>query len=113
MQPGGEAEQAFEAPMMREFNEQIIPGLSEQFAGMGSGGLNSSSFRNAAVNAGQSLSERLAQMRQGLRMQGAQGIQGMMGTAFSPTQSNVFMPGIMPSIVGALGRGIGGAFGGF
>src|SRR6187549_2417597 len=28
---------AFAAPSMRQYNEQIVPGLSEQFAGMGSG----------------------------------------------------------------------------
>jgi len=50
---------AFMAPQMRQFNEQIIPGLSEQFAGMGSGALSSSGFRNAAVSAGTDLSERL------------------------------------------------------
>ena len=31
--------QSFAAPAMRQFNEEIIPGLSEQFAGMGAGGL--------------------------------------------------------------------------
>src|ERR1051326_4068680 len=57
--PSGQAFSAFQAPEMRRFNEEIIPGISEQFAGMGSGGLSSSGFRNAAVNAGTDLSERL------------------------------------------------------
>ena len=65
---------AFAAPEMRRFNEDIIPGLSEQFAGMGSGGLSSSGFRNAAVNAGTDLSERLGSIRAGLRQQSAQGL---------------------------------------
>ena len=64
---------AFARPEMRNFNENIIPGLSEQFAGMGSGGLSSSGFRNAAINAGTDLSERLGAIRANLRMQGAQG----------------------------------------
>jgi hypothetical protein len=58
------------APEQRRFNEDIIPGLSEQFAGMGSGGLDSSGFRNAAVGAGTDLSERLGAIRANLRMHG-------------------------------------------
>lgn len=65
------AMQAFEAPEQRRFNEQIIPDLAEQFAGMGAGGLSSSGFRNAAVGAGTDLSERLASMRAGLRQNAA------------------------------------------
>jgi hypothetical protein len=65
---------AFANPEIRRFNEQTIPGLSEQFAGMGSGGLDSSGFRNAAVNAGTDLSERLAKIRADLRSQSAQGL---------------------------------------
>ena len=72
-----QAFQNFAAPAMRQFNEEIIPGVSEQFAGMGAGGLSSSSFRNAAVNEGQSLAERLASLREGLRQQGAQGLQNI------------------------------------
>ncbi len=67
----------FAAPEMRRFNEQTIPGLSEQFAGMGSGGLSSSGFRNAAVGAGADLSERLGAIRAGLKNQAAQGLQNM------------------------------------
>ncbi len=65
---------AMQAPEMRRFNEDIIPGLSEQFAGMGSGGLSSSGFRNAAVNAGTDLSERLGAIR---AQQGAAGLMGL------------------------------------
>lgn len=84
---------AFAAPEMRQFNEETIPGLSEQFAGFGSGGLNSSGFRNAAVNAGTSLQERLAAIRAGLRQQGAQGLnsigQQALGTQFT---GNMYRP---------------------
>lgn len=69
--------QSMFAPEMRRFNEQIIPDLAEQFAGMGSGGLSSSGFRNAAVNAGTDLSERLGAIRAQLRQQGAQGLMGL------------------------------------
>src|ERR1700726_656085 len=33
---------AFAAPQLRQYNQDIVPGLSEQFAGMGAGGLSSS-----------------------------------------------------------------------
>jgi hypothetical protein len=69
--------QAFAAPEMRKFHEEIVPGLSEQFAGMGAGGLSSSGFRNAAVGAGTDLAERLGAIRAGLRQQGAQGLQNI------------------------------------
>jgi len=69
--------QSFAAPQMRKFNEDIIPGLAEQFAGFGSGGLSSSGFRNATVNAGTDLAERLGAIRANLRQQGAQGLQNI------------------------------------
>lgn len=81
--------QAFTAPEMRNFNEQIIPGLSEQFAGMGSGGLSSSGFRNAAVSAGTDLSERLGAIRANLRQQGAQGLERIHQSALDPRSQNM------------------------
>jgi len=68
---------AFAAPELRRFREDIIPGLSEQFAGMGAGGLDSSGFRNAAVGAGTDLAERLGAIRAQLRQAGAAGLQGI------------------------------------
>lgn len=98
---------AFMAPEMRRFNEQIIPGLSEQFAGMGSGALSSSGFRNAAVGAGTDLSERLGALRAQLRQQGAQGLQGLAQGALQPTVENVYeapTPGFMENALGGLTR---------
>lgn len=66
--------QSMFAPEQRRFREQIIPDLAEQFAGMGSGGLSSSGFRNASINAGTDLSERLGAIRANLRAQGAAGL---------------------------------------
>jgi len=82
--------QAFQAPEMRRFREETIPGISEQFAGMGSGGLSSSGFRNAAVGAGTDLSERLGQIRANLRMQGAQGLMNIGNTGLSRQTENVY-----------------------
>jgi hypothetical protein len=101
------------APEMRKFNEEVIPGLSEQFAGMGSGGLSSSGFRNAAINAGTDLSERLGAMRAQLRQQGAQGLQNMtqfgLGTGFN---ENIHRPETFGAVGGFLegaGKGVGQA----
>lgn len=77
------------APETRRFNEDIIPGLSEQFAGMGSGALSSSGFRNAAVNAGTDLSERLGAIRENLRSQGAAGLANMAQGALNPITENL------------------------
>jgi hypothetical protein len=47
-----------EAPYMRQFQNEIMPGIAEQYAGAGAMG--SSGFQNAAAEAGSSLMERLA-----------------------------------------------------
>jgi hypothetical protein len=97
---------AFAAPELRKFNEEIIPGLSEQFAGMGSGGLDSSSFRNAAVSAGESLSERLGRLRAELRQNSADRLQGIGNEALQNHSTQVQTPGsegiAAPLISGAL-----------
>lgn len=105
---------AYAAPQMRQFNEEIIPGLSEQFAGMGSGGLSSSGFRNAAVNAGTDLSERLGSIRARLRENAAQGLSGIGQQGLQPFVENTQQPGegglnqyVGPAL-GAVGSAIGG-----
>jgi hypothetical protein len=64
-----ESTQAFEAPAMRQFNEQIIPGIAERFSGMGAGSQSSSAFQQALGQAGAGLSERLQALRSGLQTQ--------------------------------------------
>jgi hypothetical protein len=76
------------APEQRKFNEQTIPDLAEQFAGMGSGNLSSSGFQNATVGAGTDLSERLAAMRSNLRMQGATGLANLGRQSLQPVVTN-------------------------
>lgn len=87
-----ETANAMFAPEMRRFNEQIVPSLSEQFAGMGAGGLSSSGFRNAAVNAGTDLSERLGSIRANLRQQGAQGLQSIGQAGLGQFNENIHRP---------------------
>lgn len=85
--------QAMAAPEMRRFNEDIVPDLAEQFAGMGSGGLSSSGFRNAGIRAGTDLSERLGAMRANLRQQGAAGLAGIGQQALGQYQDTTYRPG--------------------
>ncbi len=113
--------QMMNAPELRRFNEQIIPDLAEQFAGMGSGGLSSSGFRNAAVGAGTDLSERLGAIRAQLRSQGAQGLMNIGNQALNPVTQNVHEQGtpglidysgpIAGSVIGAAAGPIGSALG--
>lgn len=111
-----EAMSAFNAPALRQFNEQIIPGLSEQFAGMGAGGLSSSGFRNAATSAGTDLAERLGAIRAGLRQSSAQGLTniGQLGLQ-NFSQDRMTEPGsqgFLSSVAPALGTAVGAYFGG-
>jgi hypothetical protein len=108
--------QSFAAPEMRQFREDIIPGLSEQFAGMGAGGsgLSSSGFRNAAVSAGTDLAERLGSLRAQLRQVGAQGLQGIGAAGLSPYLQNMYrpqQPGFLQQLAPLTGQALG-AFGG-
>lgn len=111
--------QAMQAPEIRRFNEQTIPDLAEQFAGMGSGALSSSGFRNAAVNAGTDLSERLGAIRAQLRQQGAAGLANIGQQGLQQFNENIYRPGTpgflesaAPGIGTGLGMIAGGMFGG-
>ncbi len=108
--------QMMQAPEMRRFNEQIIPGLAEQFAGMGSGGLSSSGFRNAAVGAGVDLSERLGAIRAQLRSQGASGLSGIGQQGLGDYTQNIYRPatsGLIGGLAQGAGQGLGRAAGAY
>lgn len=115
MDPNGQNYNDMQAPEQRKFNEEIIPGLSEQFAGMGSGGLSSSGFRNAAVNAGTDLSERLGAIRAQLRQQGAAGLANIGQQSLGNYSENIHQPatgGFLESVAPAVGTAAGAFFGG-
>lgn len=103
---------SFAAPEQRRFREDIIPGLSEQFAGMGSGGLSSSGFRNAAVSAGTDLSERLGAIRAQLRQQGAAGLMNIGQQGLGNFNENIYRAG-QPGLFDTIGEGLGNAIGQF
>lgn len=65
LDPNSSQYDVIQAPSIRAFNEQTIPGLAERFSGFGanSGALSSSGFGQALGAAGAGLQERLAAMR--------------------------------------------------
>ncbi len=109
--------EAFQAPEMRRFQQQTIPGLAEQFAGFGSGSglLGSSGFRNAAATAGADLGERLAAMRAHLRQQAAGGLAQLGQQGFQQVTQNIHRPrepGFLEQAAPAAGTIIGTLAGG-
>jgi hypothetical protein len=118
-----------EAPAIRQFNEEIIPGLANRFAGMGSGGsTGSTAFRNQLAREGSNLETNLAAMRAGLQQQGVnqqlgyaqQPVQNMLGfqqQALVPTKNTYQGPsggpfaGIPGSIIGGYAQGYGQQWG--
>lgn len=108
---------AFANPELRRFREETIPGLSEQFAGFGAGGsgLSGSGFRNAAINAGTDLSERLGAIRAQLRQQGAQGLSSLGQQGLGQYQENIFrpqQPGLVQQALPIAGKVLAAKYGG-
>lgn len=64
MDPNSQANQDYEEPYMRAFNEETLPGIAEQFAGgAGGGALSSSGFGQALGSAGAGLQSNLASQK--------------------------------------------------
>ena len=117
-----ESTAAFEAPAMRQFQEQIMPMIMERFAGTGTS--NSSGLQQTLAQAGGSLAERLQDMRSRLQFGGAQQALGYaeapmqnaynfgnMGLGAKPFGYN-FKPatqGLFGGMAQGLGQGIGSA----
>lgn len=123
---GGDTE-AFEAPLMRQFNERIIPGIAERFAGVGA--QSSSAFQQALGSAGADLAERLGALRGGLQGQAVgqalgyaqqpvsnlQSLLGMSTQAFAPKQKpwwQELLGGLSGGVGTGLGVGLTGGLGG-
>jgi hypothetical protein len=110
----------FEAPAMRQFNEQIIPGIAERFTGSGS--QRSSGFQQALGSAGAGLEESLASQRGTMQQNSVQALlaalQGLSGQALG-TQGfeNVYQPkkqkspGFFEQLLGGLSGGLGTGLG--
>lgn len=124
-----EAFKKFEAPYLRKFNEQVVPGIAERFTQFGEGGQQSSAFSQALAQAAAGLTENLAAMRSGMQQQAlpealqylsipqqmysqragmALGAPGIHNIAI---QKNPPAPGFFQNIMGGLGGGLGGGIG--
>ena len=66
----GEAYKQFSDPYMQQFNEQILPGIAERFAGAGA--LSSSGFGQSLGGAASGLQSQLAQLFSSLQNNAAQ-----------------------------------------
>lgn len=111
---GGQGDPMREAPLMRQFQEDIIPQLAEQFAGMGSGALSSGGFRTELGRSSTDLAERLGAIRAGLRESAASNLSGLGQQGLSPVDELIFRPRqgslfeqFAGSVGGGLGKGIG------
>lgn len=102
---------AYEAPAMRQFYEQIVPGIAERFTGMGAGAQQSSAFQQALSQAGAGLAERLAMQRAGLQQQGLGQLQSLLGMGIgTPTYQWMGIPGTqggLSSLLGGAGQALG------
>lgn len=131
--PGQDGQQGayeqFANPYMQQFNEQVLPGIAERFAGAGA--LSSSGFGQALGGAASGLQSQLAQLFSSLQGQAAQRQQGQfqnlsqLGLGYSPFSyrekqgSQGFLAPLLTSLAGGLAggltgglSGLGGLFGG-
>ena len=102
--------QALAAPQLRQFQQQTVPGLAAQFAGLGSGATQSSGLRNSILQANTDLGERLAALRANLRSQGAQGLQGLASQGLGNFYQQTYTPrssGFFESAGQGLGQALG------
>jgi hypothetical protein len=117
-----ESFQNFEAPYLQNFQQNIVPGIAERFAGglgyggTGAGALSSSALNNSLAQAGRSLQGDLAGLRSGLQMQA---LPQALGYAQQPYSNQLGGLGVrsfentyQPGNIGFLGQGLQGALGG-
>lgn len=106
--------QAFAAPAQRDFRQNILPQIGARFAGMGAGAQGSSGYRNAMMQAGTDLAERLAAMRAGLQQQGAQGLMNLSQQGLGQYSQPFYRPrapGFLETMGGGLSQGLGQGLG--
>jgi hypothetical protein len=118
---------AYEAPLMQQFQQQIIPQIAERFGGL-AGNAGSSALNNSLAQAGKDLSTNIGGIRAGLQQNAVnQGLQyaqqpyqnTLAGVGLN-TFENVQTPGqegFAAPLLGAIGTAaagpLGGAFGNF
>lgn len=107
---GGDTEQ-FTQPLMRHFQESVIPGIAERFSGMGAGAQQSSAFTQQLSQAGAGLEEQLGSLRGQLQMGGLGQLSQLLGMGLGArTQENIFRPattGLFGQLAGGAGTFLG------
>lgn len=122
LDPQSDVYRNFEKPYLQQFEQQIVPGLAERFAGMGAmgGGLSSSGFGQSLGAAGANLQTQLAQMKQQYQRQSINDLLNqynyLTGQYLGARPfENAYQPGstgAFGGIASGLGTGIGFAAGG-
>ena len=110
-----EAFSKFEAPFKRQFEQETVPGIAERFAGLGTGGAQSSSAMDQTMGqAGRELSESLAALRGNLQQNALGQLQGLLGRGMQPTFQTMYQQptqGAFGGLASGLGSGAGTLFG--
>lgn len=119
-----EAYAAFEAPYRQQYEQQVIPGIAERFAGQGAGNTSSSAFRNSLAQAGGDYTTGLAALRAQMQMQALpQALNyakapmeqladlSKVGLNRSPYQEREGSPGFLAQMAGAFGQSAMGPIG--
>ncbi|KKN33416.1 hypothetical protein LCGC14_0803830 [marine sediment metagenome] len=113
-----ESFEAFEAPLMRQFQEQILPSVQERLTAMGQGGGRSTGAKHVLAQSAERFGEGLASQRAGLQQNA---IQQLLGTYLQGqglglgTQAFGFAEqpsGFFANLGQGLGQGVGQGIGG-
>lgn len=114
---GKQAFEAFEKPALRQFQEQIVPGIAERFTSMGAGAQGSSAFGQQLGAAGAGLAESLSGQRAGLQSQVLSQLSNLLGLGIGaqPFQYQAIpgQEGGLSKLLGGLGTGLGSGLGMF
>lgn len=92
------------APLTRQFEREIVPGIAGRFAGGNS--MRGSAFQNALGRAATDLETNIGSLQANLLNQAAGGLTGMAGLGLQPTFQNIYRPQT-PGGIDALGQGLG------
>ncbi len=102
------------APLMRQFNREVVPGIAGRFAGGHS--MRGSAFQNSLARAGTDLQTNIGQIQGNLLQSAAGGLTGMAGHAMQSPFQQVYRPqtpGVADYAAQAAGGFMGGAGMGF
>lgn len=105
--------QELQAPTIRQFGEQTIPGLAESFTSMGEGAQGSSAYQQQLAQAGSGLAQQLAGQRAQLRQTGLQYLLGQTQPALEQRPFDIAprTPGFLEKLLYGIVGGLGGAGG--